>query len=345
MADGFASMLGLVTGSTKMDAPVPACLNHCINQEVFNCKICGEMFDNIHKYITHGKSHRGSSTVCGWCGGVWPNYSALCIHQLVWEEKESEESNSVGSDRVEGSKVTCPLCCGIEPLSLTMMRSHLATFHGAAQNNLIASEEDGSLDVSVDEKEPTTTCPKCETTLFSEKVNLDYHLGFQCLKRSAPVVQRVQEIQEQSVMAGEEPILLLLQEIQALILHLKGLLEHSGYRERFLEVADSCDKVYSQLPKGFTQDYLGWVPVGYTLQVLESEKNNFPVMLEVWSQVVEKLAGPPQLQDVCLKLEAELGRKVGGELAWGSLTFDPAMLQAPQQTVLNKLERELGWVK
>ena len=51
----------------------------------------------------------------------------------------------VGSDRVEGSKVTCPLCCGIEPLSLTMMRSHLATFHGAAQNNLIASEEvDGS---------------------------------------------------------------------------------------------------------------------------------------------------------------------------------------------------------
>ena len=37
--EGLASLLGLVRGTNKMDAPVPACLNHCINQEVFSCKV------------------------------------------------------------------------------------------------------------------------------------------------------------------------------------------------------------------------------------------------------------------------------------------------------------------
>ena len=32
------------------------------------------------------------------------------------------------------------------------------------------------------------------------------------------------------------------------------------------------------------------------LQVLESEEENFAVMFDVWSQVVDKLSGPPQLQ-------------------------------------------------
>ena len=39
MSEAFSSLRALVSGDTKVDVPVPACLNHCINQEVFNCKV------------------------------------------------------------------------------------------------------------------------------------------------------------------------------------------------------------------------------------------------------------------------------------------------------------------
>ena len=32
------------------------------------------------------------------------------------------------------------------------------------------------------------------------------------------------------------------------------------------------------------------------MKVLKSEKDNFPVVFDVWSQVVDKLAGPPDIQ-------------------------------------------------
>ncbi|XP_023334875.1 uncharacterized protein LOC111706274 [Eurytemora carolleeae] len=340
MSEAFSSLRALVSGDTKVDVPVPACLNHCINQEVFNCKICGEVFDNIHKYITHGKGHRGSSTVCGFCGGVWTSYSALCIHQLVWENKKT-------SDPITGGKkVVCPLACGLDSATLPEIKSHLMSFHGAEPDRISSVEEDGNVRLKVELIEPAT-CPKCETKLSKAQVRLDTHIAFQCLKRSGPVQQRVAEIENQGYQAGEDPILLLLQEIQALILHLKGLLEKGEYREKYLEESIQADKKYPKLPPSFSKEFLTWVPVGYTLQVLISEEENFLVMFDIWSQVVDKLSGPDNLQDVTLKLEKELSQNVNSGFLprWGSLMFDPAMLDPPEQDVLSRLERELGWVK
>jgi hypothetical protein len=40
MADVLRELTALVSGNTvSADVPVPACLNHCINQEAFACKV------------------------------------------------------------------------------------------------------------------------------------------------------------------------------------------------------------------------------------------------------------------------------------------------------------------
>jgi hypothetical protein len=39
MGEVLRELSALVSGSTLPDVPVPACLNHCINQEAFACKV------------------------------------------------------------------------------------------------------------------------------------------------------------------------------------------------------------------------------------------------------------------------------------------------------------------
>ena len=85
---------------------------------------------------------------------------------------------------------------------------------------------------------------------------MDTHIAFQCLKRSGPVQQRISEIENQGYQAGEDPILLLLQEIQALILHLKG--RNLGYlgEDPILLLLQEILALILHL-KGKNQGYLG----------------------------------------------------------------------------------------
>jgi hypothetical protein len=46
-----------------------------------------------------------------------------------------------------------------------------------------------------------------------------------------------------------------------------GLLDRSGYAERFAEESRQADRKYSKLPAGFSAEILSWIPRGYTLQV------------------------------------------------------------------------------
>ena len=41
----------------------------------------------------------------------------------------------------------------------------------------------------------------------------------------------------------------------------------SSYRDTFVESGSACDKQYKYLPPGFTQQYLAWIPLGFTRQV------------------------------------------------------------------------------
>ena len=46
-----------------------------------------------------------------------------------------------------------------------------------------------------------------------------------------------------------------------------GLLDRSGYAERYDEEARQADRKYNKLPPGFSANFLCWIPRGYNLQV------------------------------------------------------------------------------
>eukprot|EP00088_Acartia_fossae_P052571 TRINITY_DN5942_c0_g1_i2.p1 TRINITY_DN5942_c0_g1~~TRINITY_DN5942_c0_g1_i2.p1 ORF type:complete len:315 (-),score=61.16 TRINITY_DN5942_c0_g1_i2:614-1558(-) len=314
MASAFESLRSLTNDIVRIDVPVPACLNHCINQEVFCCKVCGEMFDNIHKYIAHGKVHRSTSLICSWCGGTWPSYAALCIHQLVWD------SNGKGGTTDPKAKV------------------------GGTENSSgkLESPKD---DTDVNSDEDVLTCPKCSTKV-SNKVGLSTHLAFQCTARSKAVKQRTDQYLA-AHQYSHDPLLPLTQEIQSLILHLRELLGNSNYRQSFEEEGERADSKYDQLAPNFTKQHLTWMPMGYTLQVLESEGDNFAVIFDIWSQVVDRLSGPEELKELTGKLESELTAHLNSGISprWPPIAFDQAMLDTPDQQILTSLESQLGWVK
>lgn len=43
MGEALRELTALLAGGSQLaaDVPVPACLNHCINQEAFACKVSG----------------------------------------------------------------------------------------------------------------------------------------------------------------------------------------------------------------------------------------------------------------------------------------------------------------
>jgi len=344
MSQAFESLRALTaSGVQRIDVPVPACLNHCINQEVFYCKVCGEVFDNIHKYITHGKIHRSSSTTCAWCGGVWPSYSALCIHQLVCD---SGEVNDKLAQKNEGDQHSCPLSCGPQQYSETGVQTHLLTYHGANQSQIIISNKDGGTKIEVEKGENFSTCPKCSTIIF-EKVDPNIHLAFHCNKLSEAVKLRTAQFLASDVYS-DNPLFPLKQEIFSLISHLKELMVNNEYRENFECEGEKADEKYALLPHAFTKQYLSWIPVGTSWhQVIESNDENFSVIFDVWCQVVDKLSSPEGLQDITQRLEVEVSDSVESGIMsrWTTLTFDAAMLDAPDQHILNSLEAQLGWVK
>jgi len=347
MAQAFESLKALTSDIVRIDVPVPACLNHCINQEVFYCKVCGEVFDNIHKYISHGKLHRSTSKICSWCGGTWPTYSALCIHQLVWDGSEDEKGKT--NDDGEAGLLNCPLNCGLERESISTIQTHLISFHGANTSQINIKEKDGKteLDVTKEADSTTTTssCPKCSTSIFKQ-MSLERHIAFHCLSRSPAVKQRT-DLYLSSDVYSDNPLLPLNMEIQALVSHLKELLSNNQYSQAFEESGLKADVRYDKLPEGFTKQYLAWLPTGYTQQVLEAEAGNFAVTFDLWSQVIDKLSGPENLKEVAVKLESDLyGMLKSGMVSrWPPLLFDQAMLDNPDQDILNSLETQLGWVK
>lgn len=345
MAQAFESLKALTGDSVRIDVPVPACLNHCINQEVFYCKVCGEVFDNIHKYISHGKLHRSTSKICGWCGGTWPSYSALCIHQLVWDRAEDENKNK--NDNGKEGKTSCPLNCGLEPVTMNTIQTHLISFHGANTSQINIKEKDGKIELDVNKEADSTTssCPKCSTSIF-QQMSLEKHIAFHCLSRSQAVKQRT-DLYLASDVYSDNPLLPLNMEMQALVNHLKELLSNNQYSQAFEEEGMKADVKYDQLPAGFTKQYLAWLPMGYTQQVLEDEADNFALTFDLWSQVIDKLSGPENIKDVAFKLESDLTGmlKSGMVTRWPPLSFDQAMLDTPDQDILNSLEAQLGWVK
>lgn len=333
----------------RPDVPVPSCLLGCINQSVFTCKICSEPYDNIHKFVEHGKIHTGSgSLVCSWCGEEWRSFVPLTIHQLVYQGggKGEKEHPSMGKEK---DKLACPLTCGDKPYSLDHLKVHLQAFHGCEPGSIsVVKDVAGHVEtVAVDLGDDGVECYRCETRINTSNVSLEHHIILECFARS-PVVQ--QEVAGLTQLCDEE-------EIDALDLVEMELESHLNYwtnllsckagktMDTFLREGRREDTKYNRLPKHFSKDCLAWLPTRYTLEVFESEQHNLLLLFDVWSQVMERLYSiEPDLQETMLRINKEIQNNVShGKLPQWEEMDTQDLGQWEDMETINKLEVELGW--
>jgi len=355
----------LVSGPSLADVPVPACLNHCINQEAFSCKICGEPYDNIHALVDHGKHHLGQANLtCAFCGESWPSFLALSLHQLVWQahrqcpdcgksmeaekhvchlaaEKESQEG-------VQG-RFKCPLLCSKVHYPLEYLKAHLVSFHGCEKTSVeVMKDASGQVQgVKAELGTEAVRCPHCETRINSNAIKIENHVILSCSARSNSVTQRVSNLVALADEWGEDPLVVVKQEIDASVLHYTNLLENSSYLDKFLQQGITADRRYDKLPPNFSKEYLGYMISGHSHQQLLVEENNMVFKFGIWGQLVEKTAGPQDIRHLIVKFEEELMSIVrsGVTTDWCKMDRDSALLtDMPDSKTLSDLETELGWM-
>jgi len=357
----------LVSGPSLADVPVPACLNQCINQEAFSCKICGEPYDNIHALVEHGKHHLGQSNLtCAFCGESLPSCVALTLHQLVWQAHRQcpDCGASIESDRhvchlaaaEEGDQVgvqgrfRCPLLCSKVHYPLEYLKAHLVSFHGCEKTS-VEVMKDGAGQVQGVKAElgsEAVRCPNCDTRINSNAIKLESHVVLSCSARSKSVTQRVSNIVAIADEWGEDPLLIVKQEVEASILHYASMLESSSYLDKFLQGGMAADRRYDKLPANFSREYLGYLVPGHTADLFQTEGKNLVFKFGIWSQLVEKTAGPPDIQDLIVKFEEDLMSVVrsGVTADWCKMDRDPALsTDMPDSKTLSELEQELGWMQ
>lgn len=357
----------LVSGPSLADVPVPACLNQCINQEAFSCKICGDPYDNIHALVEHGKHHLGQSNLtCAFCGESLPSFVALTLHQLVWQAHRQcpDCGASIESDRhvchlaaAEGGdqvgvqgRFRCPLLCSKVHYPLEYLKAHLVSFHGCEKTS-VEVMKDGAGQVQGVKAElgcEAVRCPHCDTRINSNAIKLDSHVVLSCSARSKSVTQRVSNIVAIADEWGEDPLLIVKQEVEASILHYSSMLESSSYLDKFLQAGMAADRRYDKLPANFSREYLGYLAPDHTADQFQAEDNNLVFKFGIWSQLVEKTAGPPDIQDLIVKFEEDLMSVVrsGVTADWCKMDRDPALsTDMPDSKTLSDLEQELGWMQ
>lgn len=356
----------LVSGPSLADVPVPACLNHCINQEAFSCKICGEPYANIHALVDHGKHHLGQSNLtCAFCGESWPSFVSLSLHQLVWQahrqcpdcgaSMEAEKhmchlaAEKVEQEGVQG-RFKCPLLCSKVHYPLEYLKAHLVSFHGCEKTSVeVMKDASGQVQgVKAELGSEAIRCPHCDTRINSNAIKLENHVVLSCSARSESVTQRVSNLVTIADEWGEDPLLVVKQEVDASFLHCASLLEHGDYLDKFLQQGMAADRRYDRLPANFSREYLGYLIGGQSHQQMQAEENNLVFKFDIWSQMVEKTAGPQDIRDLIVKFEEELMSVVrsGVTTDWCKMDRDPALLtDMPDSKTLSDLEQELGWMQ
>ena len=191
-------------------------------------------------------------------------------------------------------------------------------------------------------------CPHCDTRINSNAIKLENHVVLSCSARSKSVTQRVSNLVALADEWGEDPLMVVKQEIDASVLHYASLLERGNYLDKFLQQGMAADRRYDKLPANFSREYLGYMIAGHSHQQLQAEEDNLVFKFGIWGQLVEKTAGPQDIRELIVKFEEELMSVVrsGVTTDWCKMDRDPALLtDMPDSKTLSDLEKELDWMQ
>ena len=106
--------------------------------------------------------------------------------------------------------------------------------------------------------------------------------------------------------------------------------------------------VLNELPANFSKEFLGYLVPGHTAAMVQAEENNLVFSFGIWSKLVEKTAGPQDIQDLIVKFEEDLMSVVrsGVTTDWCKIYQDPAIqTDLPDSKTLSDMKQELGWMQ
>ena len=149
-------------------------------------------------------------------------------------------------------------------------------------------------------------CPNCETRINSNAIKLESHVVLSCSARSKSVTQRICNLVSLADEWGEDPLVIVKQEVEASMLHYTNMLENTQYQDKFLQQGMAVDRRYDRLPANFSKEFLGYLVPGHTAAMVQAEENNLVFSFGIWSKLVEKTAGPQDIQDLIVKFEEDL---------------------------------------
>jgi len=299
-------LLDLITNHHS-DVPIPGCLTHCINLELFHCKICSEPFTNIHSLIRHGKKHvEEGNTTCSYCGEDFGSLVALSLHQLVRENKQEADSH-VGEDSAF---------------------SQISNTRNGG--NLVTSELEDNLEI----------CPRCGMEVkTSQSHSLEVHVVTSCKARSEVVTRAVNRIINMTDLSDLQPMDVLKMEIESVVNQFENL--QNGAADPVLTAAKILDRQNGSLPDNFSRDILLKVPVKFSAN---GECEMFLQQFDVWSEYVSRMAGPDEVQDIIAQYEEIVSRSSAEPLQWKmEPDTDKFSLKEyyPEAQYLSKLETEI----
>jgi len=315
------------------DVPVPGCLTHCINLELLQCKICSEPFTNIHSLIRHGKKHaEEKKTTCSFCSQDFESCVALSLHQLVWENKQEKNDNPEG-------ELHCPLKCSQNSLSLESLKNHLMIVHGCEKSEIsVSKSRSGGITVTSDLGDHQDICPRCGAKINTAQAHsLESHIAINCNARSETVSRAVSRILNMAAQADLEPLAVLKMEIESVVAQFE---EQEGADDKLLKLGQMMDRKYSSLPDNFSRDFLWRVPDTFSQ---DNRSEEFVQQFDVWSEYIERLAGPDDVQHIIAQYEDIMSRSSGDSLQWKASTERDLYSKAdiPASQLLSRLEAEL----
>ena len=179
-------------------------------------------------------------------------------------------------------------------------------------------------------------CPRCGARVNS----LESHIVMDCSLRSEAVVRSVSRIVSMTAPSDLQPLAVLKLEVESVVAQFEDI--EAGAGDKLLMLGQITDKKYNSLPGNFSRDFLWRVPDRFSEDV---ESEEFLHKFDVWSEYIERLAGPEDVQDLITQYE-DIISKSSDCLQWKPRKDTDLYSRAdvPASQILSKLETELGGV-
>ena len=185
------------------------------------------------------------------------------------------------------------------------------------------------------------TCPRCGLEIkTSQDQGLEAHIITTCAARSQAVSRAVSRIINMTDKSDLQPLDVLKMEIESVVAQFEDIQNGAAYN--LLALSKMNDQQYCSLPDNFSRDFLLKVPERFPPN---SDCVELLQQFDLWSQYVDRVAGPDDVQHIIAQYEDIVSSSSGELLTWKEETETDNLCSKVyfyEAQYLSRLEAEIG---